>query len=149
MYELVIIAKVDKSEGLVGRVEKTLKDAGATGLKVDSLGKKQLAYPIRKQTDAVYYVVNFEATTSAIGPVADKLRLEQEDLLRYLIIKKKQVKIKSKKAAKNQEVETKTSKLPKVTVVTKTTTAKLTSKRSQTKNKASNKKVTKIKKGKK
>ena len=149
MYELVIVAKVDKSDQLVSRVEKALKDAVATNLKIERLGKKQLAYPIRKQTDANYFVFNFDAEASAIGGFASKLRLEQEDLLRYLIIKKKQVKIKSKKAAKNQEVETKTSKLPKVTVVTKTTTAKLTSKRSQTKNKASNKKVTKIKKGKK
>lgn len=145
----MIVAKVDKSDQLVGRVEKTLKDAGATGLKVDSLGKKQLAYSIRKQTDAVYYVVNFEAATESIGPVASKLRLEQEDLLRYLIVKKKQLKTKSKKATKVQEVETKASETPRVTVVTKTTTPRLTSKRSQAKNKASNKKVTKIKKGKK
>lgn len=149
MYELVIVAKVDKSDQLISRVEKALKDAQASNLKVERLGKKQLAYPIKKQTDANYFVVNFEAEASAIDGFASKLRLEQEDLLRYLIIKKKQVKAKSRKAAKVQEAETKTRELPKVTVVTKTTTAKLTSKRGQAKNKASNKKVTKIKKGKK
>lgn len=119
MYELVIVAKVDKSDQLISRVEKALKDASATNLKVERLGRKQLAYQIKKQTDANYFVVNFDAEANAIDGFASKLRLEQEDLLRYLIIKSRQIKIRVKKGKKQEVAEVEVKEAPKVTVVTK------------------------------
>ena len=125
-YELMLVASAEKADQLLTRVEKSLKELGAAGIKVDRLGKKVLAYPIKKHADGVYFLVDFEAGTEAIKPFSDKLRLEQEDLLRYLLLKKEQISTKKSKRAKSVEAsqaqekeETPTTK-PKVTVVTKT-----------------------------
>lgn len=87
-YELMIAAVNERADQLLGRVEKFIKEANGLNVKIDRLGKKQLAYAIKKQTDATYFLLNFEAEAEAIKPVWDKLRLEQEDLLRYLLLKK-------------------------------------------------------------
>ena len=93
MYELVIVSKISETEGLLSRVEKTLKDANATEVKIEKLGKKILAYPIKKQTEADYIMLNFEAEGKAIAEISDMLRLEQEALLRYLIVRTKVSKV--------------------------------------------------------
>lgn len=124
MYELLIVSKINDTDGLLSRVEKMLKDASAVDLKMDKLGKKQLAYPIKKQTEADYAVLTFGAEGTVIGNLTDMLRLEQESLLRYLIIKQK-----ARKASKRKRVvveEVKEEKTPKVTVITKPSSAKAT-----------------------
>lgn|SRR3989344_3428286 len=140
-YELVIVAVNDKADQLLGRVEKSIKEASGANVKVDRLGKKQLAYAIKKQTDATYFLLNFEAEGEAIGPVWDKLRLEQEDLLRYLLIKKENKKPRARKGKrlveKEQKVEVEKEK-PKVTVAVK--------KKTDESKVAKDKKATKVKK---
>ena len=140
-YELMLVASAEKADQLLTRVEKSLKELGAAGIKVDRLGKKVLAYPIKKHADGVYFLVDFEAGTEAIKPFSDKLRLEQEDLLRYLLLKKE--KISAKKArkvisgtAESSQVEkdeSKTETKPKVTVVTKTKVSAKVEKKKATK----------------
>lgn len=121
MYELVIVSKISESDGLLQRVEKALKDAEATELKVEKLGKKQLAYPIKKQTEADYTMLNFEVAGSAIADLSSMLRLEQEALLRHMLIKQKIRKVPRRKLrAKKVEEVVKVVEAPKVTVVTKT-----------------------------
>ncbi len=121
MYELMIVATTAGSESLVSRVEKFVKDAEGVNLKVGKLGKKQLAYPIKKQTEADYFLLEFEAEGTNLKGITDKLRLEQEDLLRYMMLAKKEAKPSKKKGKK---VETSQKEEPKretakVTVVTK------------------------------
>lgn len=84
---MLVVTPSENVDSLISGVEKSLKGANASDLKVEHLGKKKLAYPISKQTDGEYYLFNFEAPTEAIRTINDKLRLEQEAILRYLIIK--------------------------------------------------------------
>lgn len=125
-YELLVVSKIGESDGLLSRVEKALKDASATELKSDKLGKKVLAYPIKKQTEADYTIFTFNVEGSSIKDLTDLLRLEQEALLRYLILTQKTRKLR-KKVTKHEEkvVEKKEESKPKVTVVTKTKAAKV------------------------
>lgn len=121
-YELMIVAKTSGSDGLMSRVEKTLKDISAADVKVDKLGKKTLAFQIKKQTEADYFVLTFSCESSQVAQLSDMLRLEQEDLLRYLFIKaegKKKVS-KSKAVKEPEKIEEVKAEKPKVTVVTKT-----------------------------
>lgn len=127
MYELMIIAKIDSAEEIFGKVEKFLKDIKAESLKAERLGKKLLAYPIAKQTEAEYFLYNFEADSQALKSLSDKIRLEQEAILRHLLIKA----AKPRKASKRRNVETaaveeeKIAEIkPKVTVTTKSSRAK-------------------------
>mgnify|MGYP003394654720 CR=1 FL=1 len=89
MYELMVVGKVEGADSLFDRVEKMLKDADASSLKVEKLGKKQLAYAIKKQTEAEYFLFNFEVDSQAISAFSDMLRLDQDSVLRYVILKTK------------------------------------------------------------
>lgn len=93
LYELLIVANTKDGEGVFGKVEKIVKDADSSNVKTTKLGKKNLAYPIAKQVEAEYFVVNFEAEGEAIGKITTKLRLEQESILRYLLSKTKASKV--------------------------------------------------------
>ncbi|KKQ76340.1 MAG: 30S ribosomal protein S6 [Parcubacteria group bacterium GW2011_GWC1_38_6] len=122
LYELMLVTATEKGDLLVSRVEKSVKEIG-NNLKVDKLGKKPLAYTIKKQTDANYYVLNFKAEGNVVKQLTDKLRLEQEDLLRYLLLKNVEKKASSKKR-KVVEVEEKEQKAkPKVTVAVRKVSA--------------------------
>ena len=157
-YELMLVANVDNADQLLSRVEKSIKEANGSGVKVERLDRKTLSYLIKKQTDAIYFVLNFEAEASAVAPIWDKLRLEQEDLLRYLLIKKLDKRIRAKKGKKIQEVqegkeaEEKSTEKPKVTVAVKTAAkvSKVTKVKKVSKVKSKKAKVTKsaAKKGK-
>ena len=124
MYELMLVTKTSGSADFIAEVEKALKNANATDLKVDNLGKKLLAYPIKKQTEADFTVFLFNVEGSAIANLTSVLRLEQENLLRYLLTVQKIRKPSKKKfAAKKEDVIVKEEKVrPKVTVVTKKVT---------------------------
>lgn len=151
MYELLIVSKISESDVLLGKVEKTLKDIQATEVKVEKLGKKILAYPIKKQTEADYAVFNFNAAGNFIRDITDMLRLEQETLLRYLITVKKTRKLRKKlKKVEEKIVEKKEESKPKVTVVTKTRVKgkeTLRSSLGQASGRVEKNKVTKAKKG--
>ncbi len=142
MYELLIVSKTNDTDGLIARVEKVLGDAQASDVKVDKLGKKQLAYAIKKESEADYTVFMFDAQGAAISDLWDMLRLEQESLLRYLIIKQKAKKVSKKKKIIAEEVKEK--KTPKVTVVTKKATESEKVRESKSKVKVDNKKGAKV-----
>lgn len=94
MYELLVIGnpKAD-SEQVLALVDKALKGADAKDIKIDKLGRKNLAFPISKQTEGEYMVFNFEAEGEKVAQIDSKLRREQEAILRYFIIKPKVSKV--------------------------------------------------------
>ncbi len=121
----MIVGHPTNGAALAKRVEKHIGDFGGVGTKVDALGKKKLTYLIKKQTEGDFFVFNFEGEGTIVKNLVDKLRLEQEDLLRFLILTTKAAKV-SKNALrkKNSVVLDKEEGAPaKVTVVTKATQA--------------------------
>jgi small subunit ribosomal protein S6 len=52
---------------------------------VDQWGKRQLAYPIQKQTNGYYVVTQFRAAAEALPEFERILKLD-DDLLRHLIV---------------------------------------------------------------
>lgn len=128
-YELMLVTvPTAAGESLVGRFEKILKDANVT-VKVINMGRKKLGYPIRKQTDADYFLLDFETEGKVVLPVLSRLRLEQEDLLRYMLLKKKAFKPSKKKhgklEVKAEAEKVEAPKVAKVTVVTKVSDKKV------------------------
>ena len=149
MYELMVIAKTDSSDEVFGKIEKFLKDIDAVSVKAEKLGKKILAYPIAKQTEAEYFLYNFEAEGKDLKALSDKIRLEQEAILRHLLItvaKVSQAKRHQGNKALTGEVEEKKTEevkvKPTVTVTTRTEVTSSFAKASEDK-KAT--KITKVK----
>jgi len=124
-YELMLVVS-PKSEvdPIVAKVEKSLKDTSATAVKIEKLGKKTLSYPIARQNEGEYVVVNFEAGGEAVGAISKILRLEQEAILRYLIIKAPKIAKVTKVIKESKEPEGSKGTKAKVTgkVVVKTVT---------------------------
>lgn len=116
MYELMVIGsqKVEP-DTLQTLVEKVLKGANAADLSVQKLGKKVLSFPIAKQTEAQYFVFNFAGDPSIINGINQKLRLEQEVILRYLLVKKEAAKVaKVPEVSKASETRTVVEKINKI-----------------------------------
>ena len=61
-YELMVITAAGAgAEPILAKIEKSIKEAGVSGLKVEKLGKKVLTYPIAKRQEGEYVLFNFEA----------------------------------------------------------------------------------------
>lgn len=89
-YELVLIAvpQLD-DEGLATLTERvagwiTAANGTATGTNV--WGRRQLAYAIRKHTEGVYVVVNFQLVPSATRELERNLSLD-EQIIRHLVVR--------------------------------------------------------------
>lgn len=89
-YELAVVfsplldeeslkAELEKVETLVTRFNGTIE-------KVDSWGKRRLAYPIKKQNDGFYYFISFNADGSTPAEIESRIRII-ENVYRYLIIR--------------------------------------------------------------
>ena len=67
-YEVMFIAKpLEEAEvdPIVELVSNLLTKNGCTIEKVDRWGKRHLAYPVKKQADGYYVLINFEANLTS------------------------------------------------------------------------------------
>ncbi len=67
--------------------EDLLKDQGATLVNVDSLGLKQLAYPIKKRTSGIYFVLEYKTPSGSFLPKMELALKRDERILRFLNIR--------------------------------------------------------------
>ncbi len=95
-YELMVVLQpnVEETNGKkLGDIVKALiSDATVDVRDVASLGKKTLAYPIKKQTEGVYVLGTIEAQSLVVGNIEKRAKLHP-DVLRYLLVVKRERKI--------------------------------------------------------
>lgn len=103
-YLLTVLIKEKLDEkvrtGLIDDVKKNFSNI----LKEDIWGVRGLAYPIKHNDKAFYAHFDFEAEPEKIISIDRSLRLN-EDVLRYLIVKNKKVKIRKGKAKADVKVD--------------------------------------------
>ncbi|RME07021.1 MAG: 30S ribosomal protein S6 [Anaerolineae bacterium] len=87
-YELVFIVHPDLDDtatnDLVEKVKGWISEAGGSVNKVDPWGKRQLAYPIRKQNSGQYFLMHIQVAPSFVAELERNLRF-QEQVMRFLI----------------------------------------------------------------
>lgn len=92
-YEMMFIVKSQGEEkdvkSVFTAVEKILKDNKAKISDSKDLGLKKLAYPIKKEINGYYGLINFEVEKEAIAEIKRKISIN-ESVLRHLIIKKEE-----------------------------------------------------------
>lgn len=90
-YELVVIldpeVKAEEQEKLLAKIKKQITDSDGKASPVQEMGKKELAYPIKKRNAGNFYLVQFSAPAAAVSSLRQKMLLE-ERILRYLLIAK-------------------------------------------------------------
>lgn len=88
-YELMLVVRpdfpVDDTKKRDALIEKLVK--GAKILDVTLLGKKHLAYPIRKQTDGIYILIHLEGNSLKTGDIEKEAKLGT-DVIRFLLLER-------------------------------------------------------------
>ena len=89
-YELVFIVQPDlDEEGLDAFVEQSqqvITENGGEVVKVDRMGKRRLAHPIRHLKDGYYVLMHVKLDRLAMAELERMLKLS-ENVLRYLLVR--------------------------------------------------------------
>jgi small subunit ribosomal protein S6 len=89
-YELTIIIQPEISEegsqAIMAKLDEAMESSGSTRLLCDDLGKRKLAYEIRKFHKGHYHLLSFLDKGGAVPSLERILRLE-ESVLRFLTVK--------------------------------------------------------------
>ena len=90
-YELTLIldgkASPAKKKSLTEKIEKLIKLNKGKILKKDDWGKREFAYPIKKNDTGIYLFFEIELEPEVVNKVSEKIRID-DDILRHLIIRK-------------------------------------------------------------
>lgn len=88
-YEVMFIAKpLEEAEvdPIVEFVSNLLTRNNCNIEKVDRWGKRHLAYPVKKQADGYYVLINFESDPATIKEI-DRVMKIRDEILKHLIVK--------------------------------------------------------------
>lgn len=89
-YEIMFIVKTtmesDAASKIADTYKKLISDLKGDVTNFKDMGQRKLAYPINKEINGFYYVMNFNATSELIKELDRKLRLD-ENVLRHMIIR--------------------------------------------------------------
>ena len=90
IYETIIIINdeltPDANELVVNSLKKVFRKFSARGTHTEVWGSKKLAYPIKKELNGYYFVMQFEAAKEAEAELSRKAGLD-ENILRHLIVR--------------------------------------------------------------
>ena len=90
-YELAVVvsAKIEDEDraATIEKVKEYITRFGGTVTEVDEWGKRRLAYPINKETEGYYTLVNFESTPDFTAELDRRYKIT-DGVIRSLIIKK-------------------------------------------------------------
>ncbi|MCX8081848.1 MAG: 30S ribosomal protein S6 [bacterium] len=78
----------DVREKEISFIEGQISSNGGEIVKKELWGKKYLAYPIKKETEAFYYIVYFKTSPGSISSISEGLR-RRENIIRYLFLQRK------------------------------------------------------------
>lgn len=89
-YETIFILKssltTEEQEKHIEFYKENITSHSGELVKVDVWGKQALAYPIEKQTEGFYVLIQFKAESSYINNELEKRYQFNEDVLRYVIV---------------------------------------------------------------
>ena len=115
-YEIVFLVNPnqgDKISSMIEKYTKIIEDDGGKIHRLEEWGRRELAYPIQKNTHAFYVLMNIECSLEALRQV-EKLFRFSDHILRNLVIKKDRAETKEsfilieqrkKEENKNENVE--------------------------------------------
>lgn len=87
MYIIQTNLSDEETDKANDRIAEEIEKRGGAILERERIGKKRLAYPIRKSEDGAYYLMHFDLPPAEIGPLREAYRLHPR-LLRFLILRK-------------------------------------------------------------
>lgn len=86
MYILASSVSDDQVPQTAQQIEQFVTDNGGTDISHEQLGKKKLAYPIRKTRNGHYGVIDFTADGNSANTLNAKLLTQKAIVIRYIIV---------------------------------------------------------------
>ncbi|MAG59608.1 30S ribosomal protein S6 [Candidatus Woesebacteria bacterium] len=110
-YELTFVLAPDLAEAkqkeITTSVEKEVKGAGGKAQKIEKWGKRDLAYPIKKHAQGIYFFLGISLPREKVSTF-DRFLQTKEEFLRHLIVK---VKTQSSKVKGDKKESKKSDKI--------------------------------------
>ncbi|MGA8183004.1 MAG: 30S ribosomal protein S6 [Terriglobia bacterium] len=109
-YEMMFIARTDvpeeEIEKLNAQMESVVSGAGGKMEKIDKMGRRRLAYRVKKQREGFYILFTFEGTGDTVREFERRLKVT-DTVIKYLAVrvderKKAAAEAKAKAAAKRK-----------------------------------------------
>ena len=91
-YESVIIVNPNLEEESIKNLEKKFSDLINTDgnvTSVEEMGKRKLAYEIKKQKEGFYFVIKFEAKPELIAELERNYRITDE-VMKFIVVKEEE-----------------------------------------------------------
>ena len=88
-YEIMFILKSNEEEAIknqVSELKAIITDMKGEIVEEKEMGNRKLAYPIKKELNGYYYVMNVVANNDAIAEFDRKARIS-ENVIRHLVIR--------------------------------------------------------------
>lgn len=105
LYETVIITSAklgeEGSQALIEKFKALIEEHG-TVTSVDDWGKRRFAYPIQKQTEGYYTLINFESTPDFTAELDRRYQIT-DGILRTIIVKRDPRHVNAQKTQKAQK----------------------------------------------
>ncbi len=90
-YEAIYVLRPDvdteAANRVATRVTEVIARENGTLVKVESWGRRKLAYPVRKFRKGVYYYVRFIAPGSLVAELERNFRMQKETVLKFVTVK--------------------------------------------------------------
>ncbi len=90
VYEVMYIAVPDAKEDVITKLNeeiiKLIEDDGGSIVKTEDMGKRRMAYRIKKFTEGYYYLFEVENSGKAIAEVERRMRVNDK-IIRYLTVR--------------------------------------------------------------
>ncbi len=102
---------------LIAQYEQAVTEKGGKVVKIERMGRRRLAYPIRKFREGIYVLLVVEGTGKEIAELERRLRVNSDVVLRYISIRidedlKRAEKIRAKRQARALKRPSKTEAEP-------------------------------------
>ena len=89
-YEVMFIVRPDlpeeETDRVISTVESSATTAGSTVKNLERMGKRRLAYKVRKFQDGIYVLLTLEGPGSALAELERRLRVT-EPVIKYLTVR--------------------------------------------------------------
>ena len=90
-YESVIILvptiKEKEITAIIEKIKELIASNSGTIIKIENLGRKKLAYEIKKNSEGIYIVIEFEVGAEVISELERYYRIKEE-IIKFLTVRK-------------------------------------------------------------
>lgn len=86
MYILASTVSDDQVPTVASQILKFVSDFGGTEIEETQLGKKKLAYPIKKTRNGFYGQIDFTMDNQKINELDAKIRTQDSTIIRYIMV---------------------------------------------------------------